>query len=108
VGTLYSISTGILPGALRTWPHSHPELQVHLVEFRHTDDLVAAMEAGQSDVAVATPLGWEGPTREIGVEEFVIAASPDAALPGDPPQVRLADLADHEWVHYTQPSEGGA
>jgi DNA-binding transcriptional LysR family regulator len=25
-------------------------------------------------------------------------------LPGDPPQVRLADLADHEWVHYTQPS----
>src|SRR5580692_9457485 len=34
VGTLYSISTGILPGALRTWRHDYPELQVHLVELR--------------------------------------------------------------------------
>jgi DNA-binding transcriptional LysR family regulator len=105
VGTLYSISTGILPEALQTWRHSYPELQVHLVEFRHTDDLVAAMEAGQADVAVGpNPIGWDGPSREIGVEEFVIAASPDAALPSDPPRARLADLADHEWVHYTQPS----
>jgi DNA-binding transcriptional LysR family regulator len=105
VGTLYSISTGILPGALRTWRHSYPELQVHLVEFRHTDDLIAAMEAGQADVAVGpTPIGWDGPSREIGVEEFVIAAAPDAAVPCDPPRVRMADLADREWVHYTQPS----
>ena len=97
VGTLYSISTGILPGALRTWRHSYPELQVHLVEFRHTDELVAAMEAGQADVAVGpNPRGWDGPTREIGVEELVIAASPDAVLPCDPPQARLADLADHD------------
>ena len=50
VGTLYSISTGILPGALRTWRRSYPELQVHLVERRHTDDLIAVMEAGQADV----------------------------------------------------------
>jgi DNA-binding transcriptional LysR family regulator len=105
VGTLYSISTGILPGALHTWRRSYPNLQVHLVEFRHTDDLIAAMEAGQADVAVGpTPAGWDGPTREIGVEEFVIAASPDAALPYDPPRVPLAELADREWVHYTQPS----
>src|SRR5882757_6834414 len=101
VGTLYSISTGILPGALRTWRRSYPELQVHLVEFRHTDDLIAAMEAGQADVAVGpTPIGWDGPSREIGVEEFVIAAAPDAAVPCDPPRVRMADLADREWVHY--------
>jgi DNA-binding transcriptional LysR family regulator len=105
VGTLYSISTGVLPGALRTWRHTYPELQVHLVEFRHTNDLVAAMGAGQADVAVGpTPLGWDGPSREIGVEEFVVVASPDVALPGDSGQVRLADLADHEWVHYTQRS----
>src|SRR5580700_8797946 len=105
VGTLYSISTGILPGALRTWRRDYPELQVHLVERRHTDDLIAVMEAGQADVAVGpTPPGWDGPVREIGVEEFVIVAAPDADLPADPPQVRMADLAEHDWVHYTAPS----
>ena len=78
VGTLYSISTGILPGALRTWRHDYPELQVHLVELRHTNDLIAVMEAGQADVAVGpTPPGWDGPVRDIGVEEFLIAAAPE-------------------------------
>jgi len=38
------------------------------------------------------------------VEEFVIAAAPDTDLPADPPQVRMADLAEHDWVHYTAPS----
>jgi DNA-binding transcriptional LysR family regulator len=102
VGTLYSISTGILPGALRTWRRDYPELQVHLVELRHTDDLIAVMQAGQADVAVGpTPPGWDGPVREIGVEEFLIAAAPDTDLPIDPPQVRMANLAGHDWVHYT-------
>jgi DNA-binding transcriptional LysR family regulator len=105
VGTLYSISTGILPGALRTWREHYPEIQVHLVERRHTDDLVAVMEAGQADVAVGpTPPDWSGPTREIGVEEFVIAAAHDVALPSDARHVRVADLADFEWVHFTQRS----
>jgi len=102
VGTLYSISAGVLPGALRTWRRSYPELQVHLVEFPHTDELVAAMEAGQADVAVGpTPPAWDGPCRMIGVEEFVIAAAPDALDYPDGTQVPLADLARQEWVHYT-------
>src|ERR1700729_534607 len=105
VGTLYSISTGILPGALRTWRRDYPELQVHLVELRHTDDLIAVMQAGQADVAVGpTPPGWEGPVTEIGAEEFVLAAAPATALPGPGPAVRLSDLADWQWVHYTPPS----
>ena len=102
VGTLYSISTGVLPGALRTWRRSYPELQVHLVEFPHTDELIAAMEAGQADVAVGpTPPGWDGPCRIIGAEEFVIAAGPDAVPYPDGTQVPMVDLAEQEWVHYT-------
>ena len=102
VGTLYSISTGVLPGALRTWRRNYPELQVHLVEFPHTNELIAAMEAGQADVAVGpTPPEWEGPCRVIGVEEFVIAAAPEALPYRDGAQVPLADLAQQEWVHYT-------
>jgi DNA-binding transcriptional LysR family regulator len=102
VGTLYSISTGVLPGALHTWRRSYPELQVHLVEFPHTNELIAAMEAGQADVAVGpTPAGWDGPCQLIGTEEFVIAAAPGALPYPDGGQVPLASLAEQEWVHYT-------
>jgi DNA-binding transcriptional LysR family regulator len=105
VGTLYSISVGILPGALRIWRATFPDVQVRLVEFRRSDDLIAAMEAGQADVAVGpTPPGWDGPSREIGAEQFVITAAPGTVLPGTPPSVRMSDLADQLWVHYTQPS----
>jgi DNA-binding transcriptional LysR family regulator len=105
VGTLYSISVGVLPAALRTWRRKYPDVQVRLVEFRHTNDLIAAMEAGQADVAVGpTPPAWDGPVREIGAEEFVVAAAPDVRLPGTGPGVSLADLADHDWVHFTPPS----
>src|SRR5579863_2321349 len=100
VGTLYSISVGILPSALRTWRSSFPDVQVRLVEFRRSDDLIAAMEAGQADVAVGpTPPGWEGPVREIGAEEFVVAAAPGTQLPGTGETVSLAGLADRDWVH---------
>jgi DNA-binding transcriptional LysR family regulator len=105
IGTLFSLSVGVMPGALRVWRRQYPELQAHLVEFRHTDDLLATMEAGGADVAVGpTPPAWDGPVREIGVEEFVIVASADTNLPSDPPRVRMADLADHDWVHFTAPS----
>jgi DNA-binding transcriptional LysR family regulator len=102
VGTLYSISTGVLPGALRTWRRNYPQLQVHLVEFPHTDELIAAMEAGGADVAVGpTPPGWDGPCRIIGAEEFVIAAAPGQLPYPDGARVPLAELAGQEWVHYT-------
>jgi DNA-binding transcriptional LysR family regulator len=105
IGTLFSLSVGVMPGALRVWRRQYPELQAHLVEFRHTDDLLATMEAGGADVAVGpTPPAWDGPVREIGVEEFVIVASADTNLPSDPPRVRMVDLADHDWVHFTAPS----
>jgi DNA-binding transcriptional LysR family regulator len=102
VGTLYSISTGVLPGALRTWRRSYPELTVHLVEFPHTNELISAMEAGQADVAVGpTPPGWDGPCQTIGAEEFVIAAAPGQLPYPDGTRVPLAELAGQEWVHYT-------
>jgi len=102
VGTLFSISVGILPGALGIWHTRYPDMSVRLVEFRRSSDLIAAMEAGQADVAVGpTPEGWTGPSREIGAEKFVVTAAPGTVLPGSPPTVRIADLADHLWVHYT-------
>ncbi len=105
VGTLYSISVGVLPTALPAWRRTYPDVQVRLVEFRHTNDLIAAMEAGQADVAVGpTPPAWDGPVREIGAEEFVLAAAPGAKLPGTGHTVDLAALADRDRVHFTPPS----
>jgi DNA-binding transcriptional LysR family regulator len=114
VGTLYSISVGVLPAALATWRLAYPDVQVRLVEFRHTNELIAAMEAGQADLAVGpipeTPEtpgsspAWDGPVRAIGVEEFVLAAAPGTKLPGAGMAVRLADLAARDWVHFTPPS----
>jgi DNA-binding transcriptional LysR family regulator len=105
VGTLHSISVGVLPAALRIWRRKYPDVQVRLVEFRHTNDLIAAMEAGQADLAVGpTPPAWDGPVSEIGAEEFVVAAAPGTQLPGSQTTVGLADLAGHDWVHFTPPS----
>ncbi|HLY13299.1 MAG TPA: LysR family transcriptional regulator [Candidatus Limnocylindrales bacterium] len=105
VGTLFSISVGVLPKALKAWRVKYPDVQVRLVEFRRTQDLIATMEAGMADVAVGpTPPGWTGPIEVIGVEEFVIAAAPGVELPTDGLTVRMADLADREWVHFTPPS----
>jgi DNA-binding transcriptional LysR family regulator len=105
IATLFSISVGILPLAISNWRKRYPELQVHLIEFRHMADLASAMDAGRADVAVGPPpTGWEGPVCELGVEEFVIAASSDTQLNRDPPIVRLSDLAGFDWVHFTPPS----
>jgi DNA-binding transcriptional LysR family regulator len=105
VGTLFSISLGVLPKALATWRENYPDVQVRLVEFRRTDDLVATMEAGMADLAVGpTPPDWTGPVKVIGTEEFLIATAPGVQLPTDGRTVRMADLADCDWVHFTPPS----
>jgi DNA-binding transcriptional LysR family regulator len=102
IGTLFSISVGVLPAALAALRHDYPEIRAHLVEFRHTHDLIAAMDAGLADLAVGpVPLEWEGPVLPIGVEEFVLVGAPgDDSLAGRS-HVRLADLADREFVHFT-------
>jgi DNA-binding transcriptional LysR family regulator len=104
IGTLFSISVGVLPSALAALRRDYPEIRAQLVEFRHTHDLIAAMDAGLADLAVGpVPLEWEGPILPIGVEEFVIVGPADDELRSQS-HVRLADLADREFVHFTSPS----
>ncbi|WP_042424917.1 LysR family transcriptional regulator [Streptacidiphilus anmyonensis] len=107
LATLYSLSVGVLPAALGAWRDRYPGVRVRLFEHRHTDDLIAAMAAGQADIAVGPPpADWEGPVRHVGTEEFLVvtrAGDPVAAL-DHAPRVRLADLAEREWVHFTPDS----
>ena len=102
IGTLFSISIGVMPTAFRAWRRDYPDVQAHLVEFRHADELAAAMDAGGADLAVGpAPADWSGPARQIGAEEFVVVGHAEAGLPAEPDRVRFADLVDQHWVHFT-------
>ncbi|MEU0792170.1 LysR family transcriptional regulator [Amycolatopsis sp. NPDC005961] len=102
VATVYSMSLGVLPPALRVWRRDRPGVDVRLIEFRHADELRDAMAAGEADVALGPlPPGWTGPVRELGVEEFVVVLPADGASEASPTGVvDLATLADCAWVHY--------
>lgn len=103
IATLYSISLGILPAALKAWRRTHPEVGIRLFEHRHTDELTEAMYAGQADLAVGpAPTDWSGATHVLGEEELVvIVAADDPAAASRRNSIRLKDLADRSWVHYT-------
>jgi DNA-binding transcriptional LysR family regulator len=100
IATLYSITLGVLPAALRRWRQTHPEVGIRLFEHRHTEELIEAMNAGEADLAVGPePTDWSGVTRTLGTEELiVVVASDDPAATGD--TIKLQDLADRAWVHY--------
>ncbi|MEU8415041.1 LysR family transcriptional regulator [Amycolatopsis japonica] len=102
IATVYSVGLGVLPAALRVWRRERPEVDVRLVEFRHADELREAMAAGEADVAVGpAPPDWDGPVRELGVEEFVVVLPIDGPREDDGTGVvDLATLADCAWVHY--------
>ncbi|WP_459740881.1 LysR substrate-binding domain-containing protein [Streptomyces sp. E-15] len=48
------------------------------------------------------PADWEGPTRELGVEEFAVVLPTGDPLADSPTRtVALASLADRAWVHHS-------
>ncbi|MFC8722144.1 LysR substrate-binding domain-containing protein [Kitasatospora sp. NPDC057198] len=102
IAVVYSVSLGVLPPVLRTWRHRHPGVRIRLREYGHAERLQADMAAGRADLAIGpAPAGWEGPIRELGVEEFAIVLPTDDPLADRPAgTVALADLADRAWVHY--------
>ncbi|GLY33998.1 LysR family transcriptional regulator [Amycolatopsis sp. NBRC 101858] len=102
VATVYSMSLGVLPPALRVWRRDRPGVDVRLIEFRHADELREAMATGEADVALGPlPSDWSGPVRRLGVEEFVVVLPADGAAEDDESgEVDLATLADCAWVHY--------
>ncbi|MDT8912205.1 LysR family transcriptional regulator [Amycolatopsis sp. PS_44_ISF1] len=102
VATVYSVSLGVLPPALRVWRRERPEVDVRLFEYRHAAELREAMAAGEADVAIGpVPGDWDGPVRDLGTEEFVVVLPIDGASePSADGTVDLASLADCAWVHY--------
>ncbi|MFJ7243073.1 LysR substrate-binding domain-containing protein [Kitasatospora sp. NPDC098652] len=102
VAAVYSISLGILPPVLRAWHRRHPGVRIRLREYSHAERLQEAMAAGRADLAIGpVPEGWEGPIRELGVEEFTVVLASDDPLAARPTRsIALGELADRAWVHY--------
>ncbi|SDY80394.1 DNA-binding transcriptional regulator, LysR family [Amycolatopsis xylanica] len=101
IATVYSVSLGVLPPALRAWRRERPGVDIRLFEYRHADELRDAMLAGEADIAVGPPpQAWDGPMWTLGIEEFVVVLPADGATEGDDGTVDLATLADCAWVHY--------
>ncbi|MEU4116795.1 LysR family transcriptional regulator [Kitasatospora sp. NPDC028055] len=102
VAAVYSISLGILPPVLRAWHRRHPGVRIRLREYSHAERLQEAMAAGRADLAIGpVPEGWEGPIRELGVEEFTVVLASDDPLATRPTRsIALGELSDRAWVHY--------
>src|SRR3954468_20944060 len=76
IATLYSITLGVLPAALRRWRQAYPGVGIRLFEHRHTDELVEAMSAGQADLAIGPePIDWPGELHPLGSEDFVVVVA---------------------------------
>src|SRR5207244_9969093 len=51
IAAVYSISLGVQP-ALRSWRKQHPGVRIRLHEYRHVDEMAAAVRDGAADVAI--------------------------------------------------------
>jgi DNA-binding transcriptional LysR family regulator len=101
IATVGAVAFGLLPPVLRRWRALHPERTVRLDEHRDGPTLAAAVAEGSGDLGIGPrPETWSGPMETLGWEELVILLPPGDPLAesGDP--VRLAALADREWVLY--------
>jgi DNA-binding transcriptional LysR family regulator len=103
IGTLGSIALGVLPAAIRAWRLANPQVSFELHEYLRIDELAEQMRLGSADVAVGPrPLGWDGPTRSLGLEDLVIVLAVDDPLVQEGrTRVALEQLADRPWTMYS-------
>jgi DNA-binding transcriptional LysR family regulator len=100
VSTTLTIAFGLLPELLRAWSADHPASHVTINEQKRDREVLADLQNGITDVALATaPMaGWDGPIEKLGFEEMVLVTSPDDPRGEDDDEVALADFAADSWV----------
>lgn len=100
LSTILSVAFGLLPGLLRAWSDEHPASQVRIAERKHLSEVIADIESGATDAALApapTPR-WNGSCESVGFEEMVLVTSPDDPRGKDGDEVALTDFAADLWV----------
>lgn len=98
IGTVRSLSVGLLPGCFEVWRRRHPGVSLRLREFVHKDELEHAVRSGFGDLGVGPVPERPFPEQVVlGEEEFVVVLPADdelAALEA----VDLLDLSERRWV----------
>ncbi|UOZ07339.1 LysR family transcriptional regulator [Amycolatopsis sp. WQ 127309] len=95
-----SMTAGLLAPVLRAWHRHRPGVLITLTETTSADALVAALEAGEADVAVGPrPSRRSGHEEAVGREEIVLALATDHPL-ATRASVPITDLAGLPVVHY--------
>jgi DNA-binding transcriptional LysR family regulator len=99
IATVGTVALGLLPAVLRRWRTRHRGLIVRVHEHRDAPTLALTVAEGSADMGIGPrPPEWSGPLEPLGWEEFVVILPPgDPLRRGDAP-VRLAALAEREWV----------
>lgn len=110
VGLIPTVTALDLPAALRGFRALHPDVRIRM-RGGGSDELVAAIVAGEVDVAV---LGLPGGTQPRGVAHHVLARERHVAAVGPEhplaqrKRIALADLADGAFVDFPAGSPGRA
>jgi DNA-binding transcriptional LysR family regulator len=98
VGTVRSLSVGLLPPPVALWHAQHPSAVMRLREFVHKDELEDAIRSGYGDIGVGPrPHRAFEEQVDLGEEEFVVVMSSADDL-AHAPAVDLFDLRDRLWV----------
>ncbi len=110
VGVIPTVAAVDVPAALSELRRRHPRVRVGL-RTGASDDLVAAVAAGDLDVALLGLPGTRSPagvqSHELSRERLVAVLSPDHRHAGRT-RLRLADLADEPGVDFPYGSAGRA
>ncbi|MCO1578438.1 LysR family transcriptional regulator [Crossiella sp. SN42] len=101
VAVVQSLTLGALLPVVRQWREEHPGVELRITEFTHRDQLEQAVRDGFADLAVSPrPREWDGPVRELGVEEFVLVLPAGEQAPSAGRRLPVAELAERRWVHF--------
>jgi len=105
ISTVRSIAAGILPDLVQSWRQRHTGTFVRLHEFTHRSLAEDSVRRGVGDLGIGPPpIGWAGPVRRLGWEEFLVVLSP-ADVSASRRKIRLVELKDRDWVMF-EPGNG--
>lgn len=98
IGTVRSLSVGVLPTAIGAWHSQYPKIGFNLREFSHADRLEEAIRSGYGDIGVGPMPAQEFPAQiELGQEEFVVVLPPFDPLANEH-TMDLRKLSNRKWV----------
>lgn len=106
VGTVLSLSLGVLPPSLTEMRRRHPAVNIELIEYSHRNLLEQGVTDGDCDIAVGPrPSDWHGTLVSMGWEEFVVVLPEDDPADGgqeyrsaSPGPTRLGPVHGGPWT----------